>query len=76
MLLQAAQPIIVRVVETRPVPGTSMSQVIVTAIVVVGVSLLAAALLGGMLGAALIGIKRLRERYNLGPADDSVPHIV
>jgi hypothetical protein len=76
MFLQAAQPIIVRVVETTPVEGTSMAQVIVTAIGVVGLSLLAAALLGGLLGASLIGIKRLRERYNLGTYADSVPHVV
>jgi hypothetical protein len=76
MLLQAAQPIIVRVVETTPVPGTSMAQLILTALGVVGLSLLAAAVLGGLLGAVLIGVKRVRERYDLGSNADSVPHIV
>jgi hypothetical protein len=76
MLLQAAQPIIVRLVEMKPVAGTSMAQLILTALGVVGLSLLAAALLGGLLGAVLIGVKRVRERYDLGSGADSVPHIV
>ena len=76
LLLQAVQPIIVRVVETKPVEGTSMAELILTAIGVVILSLVAAAILGGMLGAILIGIKRVRERYGLEPEADSVPHII
>jgi hypothetical protein len=69
-LLQAGQPIVVRVVE-QPVQDTSIADVIIGAIGLTGFLLLAAALLGGVLGGILIGIKLLRARYNLEPSSDS-----
>jgi hypothetical protein len=69
-LLQSAQPIVVRVVE-QPVHDTSIADVIVGAIGLTGLLLLAAALLGVVLGGILIGIKLLRARYNLEPVSDS-----
>ena len=70
MLFQAAQPIVVRVVEP-PVESTTIADVLVGALGLTGVLLLAALVLGGILGAILIGLKRLRERYNLEPVPDS-----
>lgn len=70
MLFQAAQPIVVRVVEP-PVESTTIADVLVGALGLTGVLLLAALVLGGILGAVLIGVKRLRERYNLEPVPDS-----
>jgi hypothetical protein len=69
-LQSAAQPIVVRVVE-QPVHDTSIADVIIGAIGLTGLLLLTAALLGGVLGAILIGIKLLRARYNLEPVSDS-----
>ena len=70
MLFQAAQPIVVRVVEP-PMESTTIADVLVGALGLTGVLLLAALVLGGILGAVLIGVKRLRERYNLEPVPDS-----
>ena len=68
MLLQP-DPIIVRVVE-QPVQDTSMADVIIGAIGLTGFLLLTAALLGLVLGGILIGVKKLRARYELdAPAD-------
>ena len=72
MFLLAVQPIMVRVVEAKPVEGTSMAQLILTAIGVVGLSLLAAALLGGVLGGILIGVRQLRARYGFESATQIV----
>jgi hypothetical protein len=58
------QPIIVRVVE-QPVHETTISDVIFGSIGLVGVLLVAAALLGLMLGFGLIAVKRLRSRDGL-----------
>lgn len=74
-LIQAVQPIIVHVVET-PVESTTVADVLIGAIGLTGVLVLLAALLGGVLGATLVGIKILRQRY-AGPAPDSgTIHIV
>jgi uncharacterized protein YacL len=70
-LQQANQPIIVRVVE-QPVHETTISDVIFGSIGLVGVLLLAALLLGLLLGAGLILLKRLTARDGLdghGEAD-------
>ncbi len=75
MLLQAGQPIIVRVVE-QPVHSTTISDVIIGAIGLTGLLLLAAALLGAVLGGILIGIKLLRARFNLErPSEIEALHI-
>ena len=59
LLLQ--QPIIVRVVE-QPVKETSLADIIFGAIGLVGVLLITAALLGAVLGGALILLNRMRRR--------------
>lgn len=69
-MLQATQPIIVRVVE-QPVRDTSMADVIIGAVGLTGLLLITAAVLGAALGGILIAIKLLRARYNLEPVSDS-----
>ena len=54
-------PIIVRVVE-QPVHETSLSDVILGSLGLVGVLLIAALLFGAVLGGLLIGYKRLRAK--------------
>jgi hypothetical protein len=68
-LLQASQPIVVRVVE-QPVHDTSIADVIIGAVGLTGLLLLTAALLGAVLGGVLIGIKLLRSKYNLDTVSD------
>jgi uncharacterized protein YacL len=63
-LLQANGPIIVRVVE-QPVHETTISDVIFGSIGLVGVLLVAALLLGLLLGGGLILFKRLAARDGL-----------
>ena len=58
---QPNEPIIVRVVE-QPVHETTISDVIFGSIGLVGILLLAALLLGVLLGGGLILIKRLTSR--------------
>ena len=67
----AAQPIVVRVVET-PAQETTIGDVLIGSIGLTGVLLVIALVLGALLGAILIGIKRLRVRLNLEPVPDSV----
>jgi ABC-type dipeptide/oligopeptide/nickel transport system permease component len=62
--------VMVRVVE-EPVQSTTVADVIVGAIGLTGVLVLVALLLGGILGGLLIGIKKMRERYDLEPVPDS-----
>ncbi len=68
--MQPSNPILVRVVE-EPVETTGVADVLIGALGLTGVMLLAALLLGALLGALLIGIKRLRAKYNLEPVPDS-----
>ena len=75
-LLQAGQPIVVRVVE-QPVRDTSIADVIIGAIGLIGFLLITAAVLGAVLGAVLIGIKLLRTRYGASePGVYQAPTIV
>ncbi len=67
---QRSDPIIVRVVE-QPVHETTISDVIFGSLGLVGVMLLAAALMGLILGGGLILYKRLRRRDGLDAADDA-----
>ena len=67
--MQTGTPIIVHVVE-EPVKSTTVADVIVGAFGLTGVLVLIALVSGGLLGALLIGIKRLRARHR-DPRDDS-----
>ena len=69
-MLQPAGPIIVRVIE-EPVEQTTIADVLIGSLGLTGAMLLAAAVLGAILGGVLIGIKLLRARYNLEPVPDS-----
>jgi hypothetical protein len=68
--MQPPDPIIVRVVE-EPVKSTTIVDVLLGSLGLVGVLLLAALVLGAILGGTLIGIKLFRARYNLEPVPDS-----
>ena len=65
-----SQPVMVRVLQPT-VEETSVADVLIGSIGLTGVLVLVAVLLGGLLGGALIGIKKLRSRYNLEPVPDS-----
>jgi hypothetical protein len=65
-----ANPIIVRVIE-EPTHETTIVDVVVGSLGLTGALLLAAIILGTMLGGILIGIKLVRARYNLEPVPDS-----
>jgi len=67
---QSNQPIIVRVVE-QPVDETSIADVILGSLGLVGVMLISALLLGLLLGGALIAFKRLRAKDGLDPEHDA-----
>jgi hypothetical protein len=68
-VLQPPPPVIVRVVE-QPVHETTISDVIFGSLGLVGVMLVAAALLGLILGGGLILLKRLRHKDALDAEDD------
>lgn len=68
---QGAQPIVVRVMETPPVESTTVADVLLGSMGLVGVLIVVALVAGAVLGAVLIGIKRLRVRLNLEPVPDS-----
>jgi hypothetical protein len=75
-VIQQANPIIVRVVQ-QPVESTTIVDVLVGAIGLTGVLVVAAVLLGAMLGALLIGLKvwRRPENFEAG-AESGTIHIV
>ena len=64
------QPVIARIVE-QPVHETSISDIIVGSLGLVGVLLVSAALLGLALGGILIGVKLVRARFG---AERSADH--
>lgn len=66
MLQSRPDPIIVRVVE-EPVRETSIADVILGSLGLVGVMLFAALVLGLLLGGALILVKRMTARDGLDP---------
>ena len=68
MLLQPDQPIMVRMIE-EPAESTTIVDVLVGSLGLAAVLLLAAIVLGAVLGGILIGIKLFRARYNLEPPD-------
>jgi hypothetical protein len=69
-LQQANQPIMVRVVE-QPVRETTISDVIIGSIGLVGVLLLTALVLGLLLGGGMILLKRATARDGLDPHGDA-----
>ena len=71
-MLFALQPdsVMVRVVQPT-VEETSVADVLLGSIGLTGVLVLVALILGALLGATLIGVKKLRSRYNLEPVPDS-----
>jgi hypothetical protein len=68
--LQRSEPIIVRVVE-QPVHETTISDVIMGSLGLVGVLLVSALLLGLLLGGALLIYKKLMARDGLDAARDA-----
>jgi hypothetical protein len=68
---QGSQPIVVQVVRNEPVESTTAADVLIGAIGLTGVLLLVALVLGALLGALLIGFKRLRARLDMEPVPDS-----
>ena len=69
-MLQPGNPIIVRVVEA-PTKETTIVDVLMGSLGLTTVMILAALLLGAVLGGLLIGVKLLRARFNLEPPPDS-----
>ncbi len=68
---QSREPIVVQVVKNEPVESTTAADVLIGAIGLTGVLLLVALALGAVLGALLIGFKRLRAKLNMEPVPDS-----
>lgn len=68
--VQRGEPIIVRIVE-QPVDETTVVDVLVGSLGLVGVMLVAALLLGLVLGGVLVAYKRLTARDGLDPAGDA-----
>ena len=66
-----SQPIVVQVMPNEPVESTTAADVLIGAIGLTGVLVLVALALGAVLGALLIGFKKLRARLNLEPVPDS-----
>ena len=64
------QAIVVRVFET-PAEKTSIVDVLLGSLGLTVALILIALILGALLGATLIGIKKFRQRYNLEPIPDS-----
>lgn len=60
----------VRVVE-QPVDSTTVADVLIGAFGLTGALIVGAVLLGALFGSILIGVKKMREKYNLEPVPDS-----
>ena len=67
--MQSAQPIIVKVID-EPVKSTGVGDIILGALGITGVLLLAALLLGALLGGLLIWIKKVRANYRVETVSD------
>ena len=70
MLFALSQPVMVRVVE-QPAESAGVADLLIGAFGLTGVLILIALALGGLLGGILIGVKKLRARYDLEPVPDS-----
>jgi hypothetical protein len=71
VLIQPAPPIVVRVIEP-PVETTTVADILIGALGLTGVLLLAALLLGGILGGILIGVKRFRDNLERVPDSEAL----
>ena len=67
--MQSAQPIIVKVID-EPVKSTGVGDIILGALGITGVLLLAALLLGAVLGGLLIWTKKIRAKYRVETVSD------
>lgn len=70
MLLALQQTVMVRVIQ-EPIQETTVADVLLGAIGLTGALFIGAVLLGALFGAVLIGIKKMREKYNLEAVPDS-----
>ena len=70
MLFAIQEPVMVRVVE-QPVESTTVADVLIGTFGLTGALILGAILLGALFGSILIGVKKMREKYNLEPVPDS-----
>jgi uncharacterized protein YneF (UPF0154 family) len=68
-------PIIVKVVQ-QPIESTTVADVLIGAIGLTGMLVLVAALLGGLFGGLLIGVKLLRRRLNIEPPESDIIHLI
>jgi hypothetical protein len=68
-------PIVVRVIQ-QPVESTTVADVLIGAIGLTGMLVLVAVLLGGLFGGVLIGLKVLRRRLNVEPAESDIIHLL
>jgi hypothetical protein len=68
---QPSQPIVVRVIGESAVEETTAADILIGSIGLTGALLLIAVVLGALLGAALIGLKRVRARLDMEPVPDS-----
>lgn len=66
-----SNPILVRVVEEAPVESTTVADVLIGAIGLTGLLIIVALIAGGLLGGALVGIKKWREKSGREPIPDS-----
>lgn len=68
-------PIVVRVVQ-QPIESTTVADVLIGAIGLTGMLVLVGALLGGLFGAVLIGVKLLRRRLNVETPESDIIHLI
>ena len=70
MLFALQQTVMVRVVQ-EPVESTTVADVLLGSIGLTGLLIVSAVLLGTLFGAVLIGLKKMREKYNPEAVHDS-----
>jgi hypothetical protein len=71
MFFAFQEPVMVRVISEQPVEGTTVADVLIGAFGLTGALIVGALLLGLLFGGILIGVKKMREKYNLEPVPDS-----
>jgi len=71
MFFALQEPVMVRVVVEQPVESTGVADVLLGAFGLTGALIVGALLLGALFGGLLIGVKKMREKYNLEPVPDS-----